>query len=198
MAATGPSCPVRCGHLLDVLAWWQAARPVGGVPHRRAIDPRAFPRALPCVWLCDYDPGAGEFRYRLAGEDVNAVFGRPLKGLTLAAAFPSAAGVEAVRATLWRVIAEPAVGHAEGPVYAWLGRQRPGERLILPLLDDAGRRTAVLGATRYHPAASPPGQAYGGPAARTSAQSARPAAESVPATLQERFFPIDTADAWRP
>lgn len=196
MAATGPSCPVRCRHLLDVLAWWQAARPVGGVPYRRAIDPAAFPRALPCVWLCDYEPAAGEFRYRLAGEDINAVFGRPLKGRTLAAAFPTAAGVEAVHGALWRVIAEPAVGHAEGPVYSWLGRQRPGERLMLPLLDDAGRCTAVLGATRYQPAAGASGQAHGGPAPRNSAQSARPDAESAPATLEERFFPIDSADAW--
>src|SRR3546814_20616947 len=39
--------------------------------------------ALPIIWMSEYEPAAGTFRYRLAGEEVNDIWGFAVAGRLL-------------------------------------------------------------------------------------------------------------------
>ena len=198
MAGTDASCPLRFRATRDVLAWWQAARPADGLPGRRAIEPLAFPRALPHVWLCVHDARSADFRYSLSGEEIDAVFGRSLKGRPLAAMFATHASWRAVYETFSRVIREPAVYHGLGCIYRQLGRHRTGERLILPILDDAGTRSAILGVTVYESPAphKRPVQDYPAPAIGDAPSGPSDPEAWGPADVHENFYPLDAVAAW--
>lgn len=143
--------------LLRFLAAWRAARAGAPMPRRRAFDPMTAPDLLPWIWLCAYDPAADDFVYRLAGEEVNAAWGRSLRG----AALRDLLGPED-HPTVRRRWAEI----LEGPnLHYGLTRERlsaletqSAERLLAPLADDAGLPAYILGVSLYRVAASDPGR----------------------------------------
>lgn len=116
--------------------WLARARAAGDVPGRRDVDPLAFHRLLPYIWLIDYERAADVFRYRLAGDWIESAFGRSLKGRVLSEVVPREvyAGAETrVRALL----AEPSAMLVTGTLYHFDdGTSYHGQRLILPLRSD--------------------------------------------------------------
>ena len=147
-ASAGPAIPVQDPRVAEVLAWWQGARAGQPLPTRDEIEPLAFVRTLPLVWLSQYDPRAETFRFCLAGEEVRANLGVPLRGRSLEAVFPSAR-LPHIRAVYSRVVATPAAYHRQGRIYSSMGRVGTGERLMLPLTDRQGQAACVLGVTAY-------------------------------------------------
>ena len=152
---------LRDSRLRRLLAHWLGLAG-GTVPPRAALDPLDIPYALPICWLCDLvadaDVPQGRFRYRLAGDTIERVFGRSLKGHYLDMLVPPADWPR-VEARWLSVLALPAIAVHVGTVYDTYDMLLVGERLLLPLLDGQGRPTIILGATAYEAAGpeTPPG-----------------------------------------
>jgi hypothetical protein len=122
-----------------------------GVPERRRLDPAGFRDLLAQVWLVERVGPAGEaspaFRYRLAGENINAHFGFSLRGRHLHE-IAAASQIQATHRRFQRVLDGPAIAYNRGPIYAEQGRFFPGERLMLPIAGtDDGAPQLLLGAT---------------------------------------------------
>lgn len=138
--------------------WWLHTRNGQDMPRRSDLDPSAFPPLLPHVWLLDYVPEQDNYRYRLAGEHVNEVFGFSLRGKWITdVVAQEMCGI--IRNRFDHVLWTPGVCHAQGSVYERVGRHREGERLILPLASQSGEAMHVLGATIYNYRQTPLGTA---------------------------------------
>lgn len=129
---------------------WAAARADRRLaPFKNSIDPIDLGRAqlLPQVWLVHRDADR-RFAYRLAGEEINAVFGRTINGLSPSEMFePDQAVLVAAR---WHRLLDESLGsHTVGEVYSETGHHYVGERIALPLADENGTLCFVLGATDY-------------------------------------------------
>lgn len=129
-----------------LLDHWRQAWHGDRLPSRHAIDPIEIPKVLPIIWLCEHVPEGDTFRYRLAGEEVNGIFGRSLRGLVLED-FVSPARLDATRRAFLACIRDCVVGHRSGPLYQCRGRLRIGERIVLPLATDGRHPDAIVGAT---------------------------------------------------
>jgi hypothetical protein len=127
---------------------WIAACRAACLPRRDGIDLYAIRFALPYVWLVEYLPDEDAFRYRLAGEHVNATFGISLRGKYLADIIEPNL-LDTVRQRYLHTLKTPGAVHATGRVYSRTGRHREGERLILPISDGGEEATHLLGVTDY-------------------------------------------------
>ncbi|HEX3405602.1 MAG TPA: PAS domain-containing protein [Caulobacteraceae bacterium] len=65
-----------------LLDYWRARRGEAAAPLRAQIDVTDFPALAPLVFLAEMQAG-GDIRFRLAGEGVAALAGRPLRGESL-------------------------------------------------------------------------------------------------------------------
>lgn len=140
--------PVHDPRVHDVLDWWRTACGDRAMPARGDIEPLAFPRSLPIVWLSEYLPEAATYRFRLAGEEVRASNGRPMKGRTIQEVFPENKCPHILR-VYEQVARTPAIYHRQGQVYTSQGRVGTGERLMLPLGLPGQGTTHILGVTAY-------------------------------------------------
>ena len=176
------SCPLRSHPLRAVARWWVQTYQAGEIPSRRQIDHSALRYALPYIWLVEYLQDRDAFRYRLAGEHVNDTFGYSLRGKLLSDVIEPHM-LATVRTRYTHALTTPGAVHATGRVYARTGRFREGERLILPLADDGGAATHLLGVTVYH--------AYG------PIESQAPTADVPPEHMDESFLTIQDVLSWR-
>lgn len=162
---------VRAPKLLRLINLWHAARDGGaGLPRKSRIDAVDLGGAglLAQIWLVERQPDR-RLVYRLAGEEINAVFGRSIAGLTLDDLIePEDAAVVSRR---WhRLLDDGLVLHAIGDVYSDAGRLFSGERVVLPLTDDDGLPCFLIGVTDYR--LIDPGE-RAGPQARIGVPGAR-------------------------
>ncbi len=116
------------------------------MPRRNDIDALRLGPVLPYIWLSDYEEAQGTFRYRLAGEEVNAVFGTRITGLLLSD-MVMGERFSAVNSLFLRVLTERMALHAEGPVYRCTDKMTLGERLVLPLSSDGVTADGLVGVT---------------------------------------------------
>ncbi len=135
--------------LRALYAYWRAlgARD-GGLPRLQSFDPLHLPKLLPNVWVLEVEPASRRFRMRLAGENINAIYGRNVGGQFFADILDPA-DVPTIVQRYSRALREPAIYHATGYVYAAAGRYSPGERLGLPMLGRDGATNTLLGGTVY-------------------------------------------------
>jgi len=141
---------VRAPKLRRLINLWLAARDDGtAMPRKASIDAIDLARAglLPQIWLVERQADR-RLVYRLAGEEINAVFGRSIAGAGLEdLMLPAQAEVVVAR---WnRVLDEALAMHAVGEVYSESGILFSGERIVLPLTDDQGAPHFLIGATDY-------------------------------------------------
>jgi hypothetical protein len=132
--------------LRDLIAYWLDKRQDRLVPVRQDIDPIDIPWALAQIWMCDILPEDGRFRYRLAGEQINAYWGYNIGGKYLDEIVPEQ------RLTLesdkyLSVMDGPSVVHDIGRVFLTEEMFATGERIILPLSRDGQKADTLLGAT---------------------------------------------------
>lgn len=143
---------VRESNLQRIAAYWLEKRGHRTMPSRADIDPTGIPWALSRLFLIDYDRATGEFRYRLAGSEIEAVFekflDRPgMRGLTLRDVMP--ANGAAMVANRWSPLAERGdIVYMSGLIYLAAQSAALGARLLLPLCDDgSGLPTGLVGYT---------------------------------------------------
>lgn len=129
-----------------LLATWLAAGNDARPPGRRDLQPETIPELLGDIWLMDYLPDAARLRYRLAGENIRARYGRTLVGRYLEDFLPPKDQGRVVPYFL-ACVQKPAVCMVIGRLYVGLDRPGYGERLLLPLLDPTGATEGLLGIT---------------------------------------------------
>ena len=128
--------------------WLELAAAAGGLPALSAFDPLRLTDLLPHIWVVEVDDDTHRFRMRLAGEEINQIYGRNVGGHYFANLF-SPTDLPTIVARYSRALRDPAVFYAQGAVYAAAGRRSIGERLGLPMLGRSGRTSILIGATLY-------------------------------------------------
>ena len=140
-------------HLKDerlrrLLRHWLERRGERLAPLRSAIDPTAIGPLLSSIWMCDYLPSSRSFRMRLAGEEINRLYGRNVTQCSFEEIIAPALLADVMR-RYRRVVEEPAILLCSGNIYLASNRSEVGERLVLPLSDDSGAIMYVIGASVY-------------------------------------------------
>ena len=174
---THTTCPLTSSALRAVARWWLSGYTPGRLPSRAEIDLNAIKLALPYVWLIEHVPEEDAFRYRLAGEHVNSVFGYSLRGKRLDEIIEPHM-LDTVRDRFLHTLKTPGAVYAVGRVYMRVGGYREGERLILPLSDDGVTGTHLFGVTDY-------------------GRGRRDTGEKPPEYMDERFLGIEDLLAWQ-
>jgi hypothetical protein len=139
---------VKDERLRRLLGHWLDRRGADVAPTRAAIDPTAISPILSSIWMSDYLPAERRFRMRLAGEEINHLYGRAITHCYFEDIIAPSMLAEVMRRYL-RVVEEPAVMHCSGHIYLASDRSQVGERIVLPLADDAGALTHVIGASIF-------------------------------------------------
>jgi hypothetical protein len=95
----------------DLFAYWASLRAAGRLPARCDIDPARFKRHLPTISLIDVVRDPLNFRIRLAGTGLYAVYGREITGRALDEVYAGSA-LDYWRGELAQLVRErrPAVG----------------------------------------------------------------------------------------
>src|SRR3546814_18215189 len=96
--------------------------------------------------MSEYEPAAGTVRYRLAGEEVNDIWGFAVAGRLLSDFVPPER-FSPTNESFLKVLRDEAALIASGAVYRCSGRVGLGERLILPLASDDVTADGLIGAT---------------------------------------------------
>src|ERR1700752_622504 len=93
-------------------------------------------------------PAERRFRMRLAGEEINRLYGRNINQCHFEDIIAPPLLHDVMR-RYRRVVEEPAVLHCGGHIYLASDRSAVGERLVLPLTDEGGEIMHVIGASVY-------------------------------------------------
>ncbi|NMM44870.1 PAS domain-containing protein [Rhodospirillaceae bacterium KN72] len=117
---------------------WQAVRGNRQIPDRRDFDPLDMVPILPMLWLCDYHAKEDVFRFRLAGDRVREMHGRPVNGVPITDLVDDEAHKRTLHAILMRVIDGPLILFTDGYLYHCQNRYVRGRRLILPMTSGDG------------------------------------------------------------
>jgi hypothetical protein len=125
--------------------YWRGLRAAGGLPRRVDVDPACIDGALPYTFIAE-TVAPGVARMRVAGRHLNDMAAMDVRGMPLSALFSFDARpalAEAINA----LIEGPAL--VDMPIQlprTLLRRGQNGRLLMMPLLDDRGEVSRILGA----------------------------------------------------
>lgn len=134
--------------LREIVGHWHDVRGGRLMPAWQDIDPTVIARHLPITWAWKYDRAANSFTGRLAGETINAIFGKSLRNARMEEFF-AGWNYETIFERHRRVVCEPCVAIGKGLVFIHAERYGTGERVILPLARDGIEGDGIIGATVY-------------------------------------------------
>ncbi len=136
---------------------WNEARGAKLLPAWHDIQPSHIAGQLKLIWVYKYDRATELFTGRLAGNVIEAVFGKSFRGTPMQELYP-ASDYDWLHGRAKRVVSEPALFRGDGKVFRHFERIGRGERIILPLADDGRQGDGILGATVYelNTGAAPP------------------------------------------
>jgi len=137
---------IRSQRLRTLLEHYLEVRGARRMPSRRDIDAVRLGPVLPIIWISEYESAAATFRYRLAGEEVNRVWGRSVAGCLLSD-FVLPERFKPTNDAFLKVLREELALIASGPVYRCTDRIGLGERLVLPLSSNGETADGLIGAT---------------------------------------------------
>lgn len=127
-----------------IFSYWQSIAPEAGVPARSAIDPRALKSHLPDLFILERMDRA-VFAFRLAGTRLCARYGRELRDHDFVRLWPTA-DQGLVLEALHRCLQAGAPITLKGAAATLDGKTVSFDLMLLPLADDEGQATRVLGA----------------------------------------------------
>jgi hypothetical protein len=137
---------LRDARLRRLLDYWIQLRDDEEVPERSAFDCTSIAALLPFVWLCRVEQGSGRFQFRLAGEEIRALIGKPVAGSYVDDLLPNIAGQ--FQDALAVILNLPAVCYFYGALCHDYLVSMEAESLALPLCD-GDRPSTILGATVF-------------------------------------------------
>ncbi|MAM60625.1 PAS domain-containing protein [Maritimibacter sp. UBA3975] len=128
-----------------VEAYWDALRNGRLMPSRGDVDPRGISDVLEFAFILEkIAPGVA--RLRLAGMHLNDIMGMEVRGMPITAMFLPEAR-RALQSTLESVLESPATARLTLESDSGLTRPKlEAQMVLLPLKDEQGRPTRVLGA----------------------------------------------------
>lgn len=125
-----------------MIGYWNELRRGSALPARQSFDPSVVAPLLPQIFMLEL--GRASLPFRLAGEFLIDLHGRPLKGVDFQDLFSPAGRSMAARATAAALNdPEPVVLEAEG--FSAEGRSVNLEILLAPLAGAGGRVERLLG-----------------------------------------------------
>ena len=139
---------VNSPRLREFISVWAGLRRDRRMPAWSDVRPAQFKGVLSIIWAWTYDAAAEDFVGRIAGEQINAVFGMNIRGQTMSKVYSGHDYVHML-ARHRRVMSEPALFGGTGLVFRHLDRFDVGERVILPLGNDGANGDTILGATDF-------------------------------------------------
>jgi hypothetical protein len=148
-----PIGPLRQRALFPALGrvetYWEALRDGRLMPARGEVDPRGIADVLEFAFVLErIAPGLA--RLRLAGMHLNELMAMEVRGMPLTAMFLPESRRELQR-LIETVLGSPAALRLTLAGDAGLGRPHlEGQMLLLPLRDDHGRASRILGALQTH------------------------------------------------
>ena len=146
MVLSSPLDFIESQRVRDVCEHWRSLLTGTVPPHRARLDPVEMAAALPFVWIVEKEAGpSGRYMLRLAGEEVNRLFGESLRHRFIDEIFPPPIASEVVR-KLDTVSETPALVWTLGPFFEGSPDGPVGECAVLPLVGD-DNRPALLGVT---------------------------------------------------
>jgi hypothetical protein len=134
--------------LHQIAEHWLQSRGPRLMPAWADLRPSAISAHLSVIWSWRYDPVADNFTGRLAGDAIEAVFGRTIRNVPMREVFPPDR-YETIFRRHKRVISGPAFFRGSGFVFQHLQQMGSGERIIMPLSDSRTEPDGLLGATVY-------------------------------------------------
>lgn len=132
--------------LQDLLDHWRDMCGDRLMPSWCDIDPAALVPHLPYLWSWTYDRVRDSFTGRIAGEEINAMFGKSLRHMPMAVFFKDW-DYPAIFQRHKRVVSDPSICVVTGPVYSRAAGRLYGQRLILPLAADGENADGIIGVT---------------------------------------------------
>lgn len=112
----------------ELYAHWEQRRGQRAAPERGEIEPGAIRQSLSDTFILELDGGAGDYRFRLAGTRICALFDRELKGESFVALWDAAS--RRPIADLLAILADESVGTVAGVT----ARNAAGDAIELELL----------------------------------------------------------------
>lgn len=125
--------------------YWRGLRAAGGVPRRVDVDPSCIDGALPYTFIAE-SVAPTVARIRVAGRTINDMSGMDVRGMPLSALFGASAR-PALAQAIGALLDGPAL--VDMPIQlprTLLRRAQNGRLLMMPLLDDQGQVSRILGA----------------------------------------------------
>ncbi len=130
--------------LAQVEAYWHGLCKGMSLPNRQDIKPKGLDMALNNAFILER-AAPGVFRFRIAGQHLCELMGLDVSGMPISAMFMPDARVEICK-TVEEICAEPCIKEVHLCAGRSLGRGAlKGKILLMPLLDDAGEITRILG-----------------------------------------------------
>ena len=134
--------------LKHVAAHWNEARGERNMPAWSDIKPARIVAELPIIWCYTYDRANDSFTGRLAGDQIERIFGKAFRGLPMTEAYPES-DYQRLFNRSKRVVNELAFYRGEGTVFRHINHLGYGERIMMPLAADGVLGDALLGVTDY-------------------------------------------------
>ena len=178
-----------------VQAYWQSLKPKNGLPKRSDIDPRGIEDALNYAFILE-SIGTGVARIRIAGMHLNELFGMEVRGMPISSLIAPSS-----RDTFSRVL----VGLLNSPSIMTLSLTAEGQfieaadsrerMLLLPMVDEKGQTTRVLGCLETKgPTKAPPQRFEIVNVAKHAIETVKTAAQSRPHLQPVQGFADPDAD----
>jgi hypothetical protein len=128
--------------------WLDLCETGGGLPRRRDMDPLEIADILRWVWMVDVHRDPLRFKFRLFGTAHVETMGIERTGQWIDEAFPEFS-TSIAYADYVTVAEELTPSYRKGPAHYHVPDYKTIERIMLPLVDDAGRGVIILALTVY-------------------------------------------------
>jgi hypothetical protein len=148
---------IRSPTLRRVARHWNDVRGERAMPDWTDIRPSNIAQQLSVIWSYRFDRDLEAFIGRLAGDQVEEVFGGTFRGTRMEDLYPAEL-FPIMYGRFHRVVREPALYLEEGKVFQLVDHYGYGERIVMPLSRDGISGDGILGATVYEAFRTPDAQ----------------------------------------
>ena len=139
---------IKAPALRKVAQHWNEVRASKAIPDWNDIRPACIAAQLSIIWAYRYDRSNDVLIGRLAGDQIEKVFGMTFRGTPMEVLYPSREFPRMFNC-FRRVVCEPALYIEDGKVFEAIDHYGFGERIAMPLSSDGKQGDGIIGATVY-------------------------------------------------
>ncbi len=118
------------------------------LPNWEDLKLGSMDKLMPIIWTYSYNRRSKRFIGRMAGVNIEQIFGRTFAGVTMEDLYPPKDFARHY-ARAHRVVETPEFYRGTGMVFRHLDHSGDGERIMLPVASNGAEGDGVLGATVY-------------------------------------------------